>query len=245
MRVRYGTYTHPENEVNLAAFMIRPTYSDRHRRTIVRYEAHLQGEICVSPSANTTALAQAEIRQRIDEIVLAYDVNGVDFAFLDNAGVATRHSLVSSQSISGTRVTHRSWPKGDPAEWATGRTFYVIIEADYVAPESSLVAWQEVVKIIGTGGPRVEVIETVAGAPRVQTLASQTAVRVIQQGQSIGMTNYIAPPGPLIPAYEHQDQREIILESAQSYPNGFLYFPTKWTYHHTTPTYTAVTPTSA
>jgi hypothetical protein len=244
MRVRYGTYTHPENEVNLAAFMIRPIYSPRGRRTVVRYEAHLHGEICISPASTTTALAQAEIRQRIDEIVLAYDVNGLDFAFLDNAGVATRHSLVSSQSITGTRITHRSWPKGDPAEWATGRTFYVTIEADYVASESTLVSWQEVVKVIGTGGPRVEVIETVTGVPRTQTLAAQTAVRVIQQGRSIGMTGYYAPPGPLIPAYEHQDQREISLESAESFPNGFLYFPTQWTYYHTTPTYTAVVPNS-
>jgi hypothetical protein len=244
MRVIYNGYQHPENEVNLASFLVRPLYSSRHRRTLVRYEAHLTGEIIIDDTDTTTELAQAKLTTRINELVNAYGVNGGDYILLDNQGNQTRHSLISGDSLSGVRVEHRSWPKGDPAEWATHRTFYIVLVAEYVEAESQIVSWQERVQVVGNGGPDWEMRRVRFGLPRPQLLSNFTPVSVVQQGEAVGLQGYPIPPGPIFPAWEHEQLRQITPGSAESYPNGFINFPLRWAYIHTTPTYTEAWPTS-
>lgn len=242
MRVQYNGYTHPENEVNLAAFLIRTIFTSRHRRAAVRYEAHLQGEILIDPTDTTTELAQAKIATRVAEIINAYSYDGGDYFLLDNQGNPTRHSLISADSISGVRVEQRSYPKGDPAEWATARSFYIVLSAEYVEADSQLASWREQVRVVGTGGPEWAMNQMRLGLPRPQLISNFTPVTILQQGEAVGLQGYPIPPGPLFPAWEHVNLRQFTPTSPDSYPNGFLNFPTHWAYVHTTPMYTEAWP---
>lgn len=231
MRVRYGGYLHPENEVNLAAFMVRPIYSQRNKRLTVQYQAHLQGEFCVPEDATTTALAQAAIAAKIDALVNAYGQNYGDFILYDNQGAPTRHSLPNDSSITGVRVMHRSWPRGAADEWATGRTWHVILEAEYVDADAQIVAWQETVRFIGTGGPLFAVVPTMRGFRRFAVTAG-SPVTIVQEGQAIGLQGWVEPPGPLLPDDENVLLRDITLGAPQAQGQGYLNYSSQWRYVH-------------
>lgn len=238
MYFKYGGYQHPDNEARLMAFIVRPDHSSRGKKMITTYEMHLQIEIClpVSMAGATTAQAQSHLNTRIGEIIDVYANNYRDAVFCHDDGTQTRHSLINADSLSGVRVTHRTWPKGDGDEYATTRTGYVVLQADYLTPDSQLVFFQEVVRNIGTGGPRWRIQDLEVGNPIVTTLNQKTHQRVIQTGVAIGLQGYVLDYMiPLWPAFEHLDLREVNPATPRANGQGYTHYPISWTFHMSLP----------
>lgn len=226
MYFRYGSYTHPAGEVNLARYLVREKKSNRGRRISLIHTMFLEGEIC--------AYGQAAITARIEQLIDTYSVNYQDAALYQDDGQPTPHSLFNGRPdcISGVRVVQRSWPKGDGAEYATGRTFSITIEAEFDAAESQIIAYEESITIVGNCGPRIEVVELATGAPVLQVLNQKTAQRIIQSGSSIGYGGYVLPFGSLYPTFEHVDRRIEKPGTPAFQGQGYRYYPFQWTYFH-------------
>lgn len=238
MFFKYGGYQHPDNEARLMAFIVRPNHSQRGKRLTTTYEMHIQIEVNIpnSLAGATTAQAQTHLAGRISEIIDAYQEDYKDAAFCHDDGSLTRHSLVNADSLSGVRVTHRTWPKGDGDEYATTRTGYVVLQADYLTPNSQLVLFQEFVRNIGTGGPRWRIQDLEVGNPIVVPLNQRTHQRVIQTGMAVGLQGYVLDYMiPLWPQFEHLDLREVSPATPRANGQGYTHYPISWTFHMSLP----------
>jgi hypothetical protein len=221
---KYGSYAHPPSEVNLAKMSISYQLSPRGRRMERIDTLHLYGQFCED--------SQADVLTRIDELINAYSFDYVDAGlYLDDGVTLTKHKLVNADSVSGVRVLHRSWD-GSPEELATTRTFDIVLQATYPDTETQLVAWQETVEILGTTGPRYDIVDTYFGPLAIQTAAA-TAQRIVQSGSSVGYSGYVLPPPPLYPTFEHVDRRTVKLGSGKSRGKTATHYPSSWTYYFT------------
>lgn len=237
MFFKYGSYQHPDNEAKLMAYMVRPQYSPRGKQAFVIGEMHVQIEV-VLPTGTiyTTTTAQQYLNGRITEIIAAYENDYQDAKFCHDDGTPTKHSLDNATSISGVQIKHRTWPRGDAAEYATTRTGYVVLQATYINLYSELYSYSEIVRSIGTGAPRWRVQEQVVGAPVGVYLNQQTVQKVIQAGQAVGVEGYPLPfINPLWPQYEHQDIREVTPGHPQQFGQGWALYPISWAFHFTLP----------
>lgn len=223
---KWGAYDHPNNEVNLAKMSISYKLSPRGRRMERVERMHLHGQFC----EDTTA----EVMTRIDELINAYQLDYQDGGLYLDDGTPTRHVIQNGESISGSKVIHRSWD-GGPDELATTRTFDIVLETIYPDDESGLVSWEESVETIGNGGPSFNIINTYFG-PRAQQTALVTAQRVIQSGVAVGYIAYVEPPAPLYPAYLHNERVRFRRGSGQMRGQIATHYPTAWTYQMTLPT---------
>jgi hypothetical protein len=245
MYCTYGGYRHDDNSVTLASFLVRPRFSPRGRRISTIYEVHLNGELINNdPTLTTPALLQAAMATKISALINAYSENYKDFFFRHDDGTATRHSLISADSISGVHVTHRSWPNGsgEHGQYATLRDFEIYLTAEYLEEESELIAYNEWFHFHSTGGPMWKVDNTWDG-PNYQLIYPTTFQTVIQKGSAIGLRGY-----PLIyinsffPQWEHVDRRQVEVGTPRSYRNGWIYYPIEWTFHHSLPFGTSAVP---
>lgn len=238
MKFSYRGYTHPDNEVDLAAFMVRPRFSARHRRISSIYQMHLRGQLIINdPSIVTPDQLQAAMATKIAKIVDVYAYDDGDAIFRHDNGTPTRHSLISANSITGVKVRHRSWPRGGMDEYATIRTFYIVLEAEFLEPDAQLLYFFEALRFIGTGGPRIVVEDTFDGPPIYQLTNLYTHQKVVQWGSAVGLNGWpLLDVVPLYPDYEHLDRREITPTSADSFTNGYMNYPVQWTFHFSLPT---------
>jgi hypothetical protein len=230
----YGGHTHPDNEVNLVRTDFRTQLSPRGKKLNFQATFHLFGEIQGTGSTLTTNARNTMLAYHSDYRDFRYTVDGV-----------LAHEMLSSSSdcISGVRVIHRSFPKGDAAELATKRTFSVTLQATYDTSEDDLVFWQERIDYIGNTGPRYEIIETFNGPISVLT-ATRTVQRIIQSGKAVGYFTYVLPPGPYAPGNEHEDQRRVSLTSGTNVGQAIRFFTTDWHYFYSFGTYTELFPQS-
>lgn len=240
MFFKYGNFRHRDNEAKLMAFFVKHRLSPRGRRVSVINEMHLNLELTLPCDGTiyTTATAQAWLRDRISQVIDAYSVDGVDAMFCHDDGTPTRHSMLSAPSLTGVRVVQRSWPSGDGAEYASTRTAYVILRAEYADVESQLYELSEIVHTIGTCGPRWRMCDLQVGRPRRYDQAEYTHQRIIQTGRAIGFQGYpLAFFGPLYgPQFEHEDMREVAPGHPRYAGNGFVHYPITWTFRFSLPT---------
>lgn len=235
MYFRYGSHTHPENEVNIDRFQIQSRMSARKRRRSLVYTMHISGELLYDNQDDLTT-AIARIRD-------AYDQNFQDASFYQDDGSLTPHHLHNTgDCISGVQVVGRSWPIGDAAEYATKRTFSVVLEAEYDRPDSEILEWTEHFNYIGNGGPCIEVIPQYQGPPIVQRLHQRTAQILIQSGSSVGLNGYVLPPGAVFPLFEHQNERQERPGTPKSSGLRHQEYPFEWTYRMTLPRPTTTFP---
>lgn len=228
----YGGYTHADNEVNLVRADYRTQLSPRGRKLNTVVTFHLFGELIGTGSSLITAATN---------LMLAYQNDYRDFRYTVDGTQA--HALLngSPDNISGVRVVHRSFAKGDAAELATKRSFSIDLRATYDTSEDDLVYWQESVRYIGNTGPSYEVIQTFTG-PYSQLTAMSTPQRIIQKGKAVGYFGYVLPPGSYLPASEHQDQREVELTGGTQLGQAARFYTTEWVYRHSTGVYTEIFP---
>lgn len=236
MYVTYGSYRHDDNTVTLSAYHVRSQYSPRHAKYCTSYEVHLHGQLIVNdPSLTTPAQLQAAQAEKISALINAYSENDKDFSFFHDDGTKTRHSLTTGNALNGVQVKARSWPKGDEAEYATLRTFYIVLEATYDDVEAELMTYSEQFHYIGTGGPKYSVTETYNG-PVYELEATRTAQRMIQTGHAVGWSGYpLVHINPFFPQWEHLDRREVVVHHPMRYRNAFRQYAVNWKFDHTLP----------
>lgn len=226
----YGGHTHPEGEVVLTAYEVIPRYSDRGRRREATYRMHIMGELIYQG---------AELNQKIAELIDAYSIDDQDAVLYMPDGTPTRHALYVNDpgNISGVHVAYRSWPKGDAAELCTTRTFYIRLEAIQLEPTSEIVWWQEQVRTIGTTGPQWAMIPQASGPPVPQVIYQQTPQTIIQTGMAVGLEGYPLGrmPGPLLPQWEHLDERVVETMSPQFRGRRYTDYGIRWAYKMTSP----------
>ncbi len=238
MYFKYGPHQHPDNEVNLTRMEIIPVMSRRNKRLYRILRLHLQGELKYA--------GQATLNTKIGELVDAYnkDRKG-DAGLYHDDGTPTRHTIPTNRSdcLTGVLVRHRSWPIGAPAEYATTRTFSIVLEAWYDEAEPNLEYWQETIEHVGTTGPlwECQVRQVGPSVPRPQT--QRTPMRIRQYGQALGFVTFVPPPGSYWGASEHEDRRRVSYTTPNPQGNAFYaHYATEWSYIHSFPQATGSTP---
>ena len=222
--MQYGGLVHAADECTLAGVEKRTRYGERNRRLSRTETWHIHGELMYPTSAELITAAQ--------NVINAYAQDGQVATFTVGGTIAHR---LNSDSSSGVRVMMTSFPRGDAAELATVRTFSVVLQATYDAPEDDLVSWSESVSTEGTGGPMIvivtegEGIQFSGGVYAVQ-VAPRTPQWYTQTGTAVGYTTYPQPPGPVNPEGELQHMRRITYTSGRQMGNGIRYFTTRWYY---------------
>jgi hypothetical protein len=219
---------HEENEANLVSVSKRAIYSPRQRKLQQVKEWEIVGEVQKSTVADIIA--------RVQVIEQMYSQDGSSATYSIDGTIA--HQL-GGDSVSGVQVVYAAFPKGDPAELATKRTFAVKLRATYDATGEQggddLVSWQESITIEGDGGPLLVGVHEMAGVqtaggPIVYQLCPRTIQGYIQTGSAVGYATYPAPPGPVNPAGVFGNQTRITYTSGRQVGNGIRFFTTKWYY---------------
>jgi hypothetical protein len=222
---RYGSYSHPDGEVNLTSMTKHPNYTTRGKSSSKTVRMIGMGHIC---SADQSAL-----KARISEIYEAYKYNGFSGGLVD-----TPHWINAAETMGGTRVVAVDFPVGAPGEMATGRTFRVILEADIPAIEDEILWFTQSMTHIGTGGVRFVLVPTRTGFPFPMYITNRTPMVVIQQGQALGMDAWVAPPLPFWASFERLEDRRITYSSPRRIlKNGAYEYPSAWSYVFELPTY--------
>lgn len=206
MYFKYGSYTHDTGEILLASYTKQRMKSERNRLVFTRHTMELQGEVCLT--------GQAAIKTRLEAIEAAYSVDGNDAVLYHDDGTQSAHRMISDQSLNGVRVLTFDYPRGEHEQYATGRTYRIVLQADYLTEEDSIYSFSETLTFIGNGGTMWEHIPHFLGPPSVRVVYTQTPQTIRQQGTVVGVTGWPLVPSPLLPAqYEHQERRSIALRS--------------------------------
>lgn len=229
MIIKWGSYAHTDNEAQLVRYDVQPRKSQRGQRLELSYRAHIRGEL-------KDTSGQAALTTKIQSLISAYDQNYQDFILLDNSGNSTPHSILNSdpRNVSGNRVVYRSWDGTDPVEYATIRTYEIVIEAIMAQPESNLVYLTERVTYIGTGG-RIWSADNTQYGPQATVLYPSSWKHVLQDGYAIFYTGPAVPNGPLYPSnFEHEEQRRIVPMEPSFRGQGYTHYPISWHYSFST-----------
>lgn len=237
MYAMYGSYRHPENEVNLERFDIHARFSPRGLRYSTVARAH-----CGIVFAEST---QAAIASRISELMTAYSQDGFNWGLFHDDGTPTRYQLLETDpaQITGVRVLQRSWPSGGPVEYATQRSHSVTIESELADEYSNILDYHETLRFVGNTGAEFETVTLATGSPVQFITAQQTPMRIVQSGYSLGSQVYVLPFGPLYPDYEHHSLRMLNLGTPKFRGRVYQFFPCQWSYTFELPFYTDGTPT--
>lgn len=224
MYFQYGSYQHDENDVNLTTMVQRRMYSPRNRLAFTRKTLYCMGQFCES--------GQSAIKTKLDALETAYEDDWKDAGLYHDDGTVSAHFLNNSQSVNGVRVLSLNYPKGDPSEYATGRTYSITLQADFLNIEDQIYWFQEQVQFIGNGGPAWELVPTWDSVPAEVFSARSTPQRIIQTGEAVGLQAPPLIPVPLLPLnYEHTNLRSWRRGSAQKIGrHANLQFPVRYRY---------------
>lgn len=226
----YGTvseerYRH-ENETacNLVRMEYVPKFSKRNKRWATLYRLHLSGCLIYS--------SQAALNTAIGLLADAYAFDGYSWTLYHDDGTETRHRLEQdhANALSDVKVAYRSWPTGDPSEYATGRTYYIILEQLLDTHESNTLHYGETLTWYGSGGSERKIVTLATGLPVVQVTSLYTPVKLIQRGQGVGLVAY---PSYRLPVYpEYLNEPATILEYMEPHFSGktYTHYGVKWKY---------------
>jgi len=202
MFVKYGGYTHADNEVALVITK-QAEHSSNGILTGVRERWNLQGRLQADGAAAITAA--------INALEAAYADDGKDLELLTSPDQGpTSHRIISVETNSGTLVTTRpSFPSSAGAEYATIRDYNIVVEALLKSGFNDVVSWTETINIRGTGGPVWGYLQSINAAPIAQTFAQASPITITQRGEAVKMGGYPVPPEPVELQQEHQERRDI------------------------------------
>lgn len=216
----YGGFDFADNEVNLVTLSKQTRYSSRNRRMQRIATLTCEGELIYSDTATIITHIQSA------ESALSQD--GRDFRY--TVGGTLAHSLLNAGSASGVKVLHYSFPKGDPAQLSTTRTFRFTLQATYDDVEDDLVSWTDTVSIQGTGGPKFFIVDTVT-VPVAILVSTNSAVYYTRTGAAVGYTDYPVAPGPPTVGLEFGWRRNVARTSGRQTGSGIRFFTTRWSYY--------------
>lgn len=245
MFFRYGSYSHPQNEVTLANFRIYPM-RENQIRIGTRFEMTIEGELYVDNGLIDKDACQANLTNKIANLINVYKDDYKDAGFYQDNGNPTPHVLQSNHpdNLTGNIITHRNWPMGDGNEYATKRTFTIGIAAEFKSAYSQIVNYQDVISQVGDGGPLVRWYATRFGPPQYDILHNQTFVQYKHAGFAVALDAYPSPPMPFYTRpYLLGHLTRIIRQSPQRYAQGFRMRGISWEYHYVLPAPALLLPT--
>ena len=196
----YGGYEHLVGEVYPAKIEIIPKFTNEGLRWATQYTFRLQGSfVDVEPE-----LSPSGVDSKIGTIIDAYKDDYKDCGFKLPDGSLTNHYMKSNDqyNLSGNRVVYRSWDHAVPTEFANTRSFSIGITSLWMNSIDNILSWTESVEKTGTGGPIREVRTTWGGQPYMYTIALQSKVTHVQQGEIISLGTWATPPDPYWPNEE-------------------------------------------
>lgn len=224
----FNGFAHQENEANLTGISKRTILGPRNRK--------LQQVIEWDATVEVVGSTVAEIIARIQTLEQVYSQDGGEATYSIDGAVAHR---LPANSISGVRVAYAGFPKGNPEELCTQRTFAIKLRATYDAQTQAggddLVFWKETISTEGDGSPLVIVVTEVPGVQTVgglfaAELAPRTPVYYTQRGTAIGYATYPVPPPPFNPAGHFGYLQRITRTSGRQVGNGIRFFQVDWYY---------------
>ena len=222
MILKYGTYAHPDNEVQITISRRSNVEANGLRASFVE-SWNIRG---VLHAANHAALTAA-----IAALEAAYGIDGQDLVFFENDGTTeTAHKLANATSLGGVRVTGGpSYPAGSGAEYSTFRTYVITVEAEYPLDVEGPIAWTQTL-IAGGGGARFVMLQTLTGSPVRQQVAENTPYWALQTGTAKGLLSYPTPDDPMFPDDEHADRRRIVHRTPEIIEGVAADFVVSWSY---------------
>jgi len=244
MYFQWGSHIHPPGEVNLTKMEMQPIFSQRNDRWAVLKKLHLVGEIQFTPAEDAATAGDIDARQALFDTKItalrdAYATNYHNGGLYHSNGTPTKHALDTTQAnnISGTRVAYRSWNRGAGDEYATVRTFYIILEALFDEADSGLYAYREQIRMNGTGGEHWQWVENPLLIPIKQTIARFTHQTIVQWGQIVGVNFWPLGnvPPPIYPQWEHQPHRTTEYEYPTWFGNAYRLYGYSWRYYMEAP----------
>ena len=228
MYFKYGAFQHDNNQVNISTISKEKFYSPRNRLFYWQETWVIEGDLI--------AYTESGIKTLIDELNTAYYEDLVDATLYHSDGTKSAHQLVNQDAINGVRVKRIAFPSGDPGEYATGRVFQIVLQAEFVPPPGSIdqiYSFEETVQTIGTCGPSWELVTHKNGPPEAVQTSEWTTQSIIQAGEVVGIDAQVgALPPPLLPwNYEHFERRMVQRGSAQKIGvHGKTLYPLKYRY---------------
>lgn len=224
MKFKIGADFHDINEVSLSSMTIREIPSPRGVRMFTLYQLYLRGELQGT---------ELELDAKITQLINRYRDNYLDVGLYHDDGTPTPHVILNSdpQNVSGNHVRYRSWPKDTDGEYATGRTFAIMVEAKFDEGDSGLLNYSETVTYDGDCGPIYDAHVTRTGPPKLHLVAQQTAQRIVQSGFALTMDAYYLPPSPLFSGNPMFRRPIYELGTPQFQGQQHIGYKTRWSYY--------------
>lgn len=172
----------------------------------------------------------AELAFQQAALVAAYDTHYLNATLIDTSTGGALMTLSNAGSITGVRVIKPpSFPTGRGAEFATKRTYSIVLEAEYEYTGSpEIVEWKETVKMWG-GGPKLVWVEVVEGPAQLQQLKQQQTYKALQTGTAVGRLTKPTPPAPIWPG-ALMEKPERTIESAERIGYSLRNSRVSWSY---------------
>lgn len=186
--LQYGSFSHNEGECTIAISKVG-NYGER--RTITETWS-VSGTLFGSSSSDLTSQA--------NDIIDAYSTDGLDLVWS-----GTGHSLISNDSIYGTRVIGPpSFEKGDGAEFATQRSYRLSVSAEFADSIPGLspdISYSESVSFTGNGGPLFVTLVPIYGDPIRQQISTSSPIVCHQSGRRTILDNWPSASPPIYLSY--------------------------------------------
>lgn len=156
-----------------------------------------------------------------------------DVALLLDDGTVSPSALANAGSTSGVRLLSLNFPNTwGGAEYATVRGWQATWECEYLVGLDQLVDYTETVTIVGNGGPRRAVTETINTAPVEEILSLLTPFRATQTGRAVGLLSYPTPGRVLWPAALQNPDTAVSRETPKPNAQKNLEFAVSWNYSY-------------
>jgi hypothetical protein len=233
MLVRYGNYTHDDNECTLANISRDFEYNE------------LGGKAAMIERWKYTGWKQADTQAQLTAALILmeaqYAKDGQSLFFLTTGGAKTSHFIDATKAFY-VHAKKPTYPVGHQAEYTTYRQFEIEIEAKFIlnggdgpGSVSDLMAYEESIEISGTGGPITELARVISGPWIPIMTADSSPMIIVQKGSAIGGTGTpkVSPPlypdailNPMADFKQSAGSPRILFPTARNYPVSWTYVMT-------------------
>lgn len=223
----YGTYEFPPDAVSFT-INSRPIINPVGFTNYLDVRWYLDGRV----NGNDTS----EVITAIEALEAAL-IPGQDLVF------SIYHQLLSANCVQGTQIYDFRWLKGyddigrgSGAELVLRRTFKAVIGGlVLVTSDNDLYAYSESVRGIGTGGPVIKPVRSLAGAVQAQQTTAITEFWSTQSGFATGLLAYPAASTPiwlLTPGVVYPPEQTWVQEDSPRMLgiNNNTRYTTRWSY---------------
>jgi hypothetical protein len=228
MYIQYGSYQHPPGEANLMHFSVKPFRSARHFKETSIVTAHVAGDICLQPGQTV-----GDTSSKVSDLIDALSVDGEDFGLYLEDGTPTPHFMfgAGADSLTGNQIVGYDFPASHNGEFTTGRSFQYTVSNTFLSAERTILDYSETIQHFGTGGPITQWQNNRYFEPTYSLLYPSSIQTIRQSGYSVGVTNWLLPPSPILGfPYEQLQMRRITRQSPRRFPLGFIGYTTQWDY---------------